>query len=669
MIAERFIYLWIEMTNLKHLSTSQFSQGLILKALCDSSEPTAIYSEENMIIRFANKGMLELWGKDASIIGMPLLDAIPELVGQAFFSLLQNVWFSGESYSVKEAPAELIKNGVRKIDYYDYTYKALLNHDGKTWCILNTAREVTSEKEYLEMISVKEKKEEALNDAMASTLKDLYSTNESLRNSMNLLSESREHVKTIIEQAPVGIAMLRGKDHVIEIANKAILKIWGRRESEVLNRPHRIARPELQGQKVFDWLDQVIITGERKTNYEFTVRLYHNGSLRDAIVNSIYQPIFSSDGEVTGVLIILDEITNEVTARRKNEKDQHMLAMAIEAGELATFYYEPATNLFSGNLLLHTWFGLKHLDHIDLSTALAVIVEEDRARVTEAIMSSLSKDSDGNYAIDYRIQLPHESTPRMVQALGKVLYDQDGQVASLNGTLRDITKQKKDEQLKDDFIGMVSHELKTPLTSLSAYLQLLQRDIAPSADLSMQTKVERSLRQVQYMNTLINGFLNISRLDSGKMVLDKSYFNLGTLFSELEVELSNVYHSHLVVFKYEESIEILADREKISQVIYNLIGNAIKYSPAGSTIHVIYNHVYPRMVEIKVSDEGMGISEQDQQQIFERYYRVKNNKMGSIAGFGIGLYLCKEILELHSGAISVESNGVKGSCFKIVLPL
>lgn len=657
------------MTNLKHLSTSQFSADLILKALYDSSEPTAIYSEENMIIRFANKGMLELWGKDASIISMPLLDAIPELVGQSFFSLLQNVWYSGESYSVKDAPAELIKNGVRKIDYYDYTYKALLNQDGKTWCILNTAREVTSEKEYQEMISVKEKREEALNDEMALTLKDLYSTNESLRKSMSLLSESREHVRTIIEQAPVGIAMLRGKDHVIEIANKAILKIWGRSESEVLNRPHRIARPELQGQKVFDWLDQVIITGERKTNNEFTVKLFNNGSLRDAIVNSIYQPIFSANGEVTGVLIILDEITDQVTARRKNEKDQHMLTMAIQAGELATFYYEPATNLFSGNLLLHTWFGLEPLDHIDLSMALAVIVEEDRARVTKAIMSSLSKDSDGHYAIEYRIQLPHESTPRMVQARGKVLYDLNGQVASLNGTLRDITEQKKDEQRKDDFIGMVSHELKTPLTSLSAYLQLMQRDIALSADLSMQTKLERSLRQVQYMNTLINGFLNISRLDSGKMILDKSYFSLSTLFSELEVEVTNVIHSHLFVFKYEESIELLADREKISQVIYNLIGNAVKYSPAGSTIQVSYNKVDSRIIEIKVSDEGMGISEQDQQNIFERYYRVKNNKMGSIAGFGIGLYLCKEILELHNGSISVESNGEKGSSFKIILPI
>ncbi|MFD2741806.1 MULTISPECIES: PAS domain-containing sensor histidine kinase [Sphingobacterium] len=657
------------MTTLKSLATSQFSEGLILKALHESSEPTAIYSEENMIIRFANKGMLELWGKDASIVGMPLLDAIPELVGQSFFSLLQNVWYSGESYSVKGAPAELIKSGVRKVDYYDYTYKALLNQDGKTWCILNTAREVTSEKEYLEMISVKEKREEALNNEMAATLKDLYSTNESLRNSMNLLWESREHVRTIIEQAPVGIAMLRGKDHVIEIANKSILKIWGRRESEVLNRPHRIARPELRGQKVFDWLDEVIITGERKTNNEFTVRLYHNGSLRDAIVNSIYQPIFSSDGEVTGVLIILDEITEQVTARRKNEKDQHMLAMAIQAGELATFYYEPATNLFSGNLLLHTWFGLKPLDHIDLSKALAVIVEEDRARVTQTIMRSLSKDSDGHYATEYQIQLPHEPSPRMVQARGKVFYDQGGQVISLNGTLRDITEQKKDEQRKDDFIGMVSHELKTPLTSLSAYLQLIQRDILLSQDFSMQTKVERSLRQVQYMNTLINGFLNISRLDSGKMVLDKSYFALSTLFSELEAELTNVIHSHFVVFKYGENIKISADREKISQVIYNLVGNAVKYSPAGSTIHVSCNNLNLGMVEIQVSDEGMGISEQDQQQIFERYYRVKSSKMGSIAGFGIGLYLCKEILELHNGSISVESNGEKGTCFSIILPL
>lgn len=657
------------MDSQQYLQPNIFSQTLIVDALCASQEPTAIYSEHNMIIRFANKGMLELWGKDASVIGMPLMDAIPELAGQPFFSLLQGVWESGESYSICDAPAELIKGGLKKLDYFDYEYKALLDGEGKTWCILNTAREVTSQREYLQKIREKEKMEEALTEEMAATLEELYAANEDLTDSIGLLSESREHIRTIIEQAPVGIAMLEGADHTIEIANAAILKIWGRTESEVIGRAHRAARPELEGQPVFDWLDQVYHTAERKTNSEFTVTLYDNGASRDAVVNSIYQPIFSAAGGVKGVLVMLEEITEQVMQRRRNEKDQQMLALAIEAGDLATFYYEPATNLFSGNPLLHSWFGLGPEDNIDLSVALEVIVEEDRLRVSRAIADALDKDSDGHYGIEYRIQSGDGTLPRTVQAKGKVFYDQSGDVLSLNGTLRDITEQRRDEQRKDDFIGMVSHELKTPLTSIKAYLQLMQRETKVLNNDSLQTKIDRSLRQVQSMGAMINGFLNISRLDSGKMVAEKVSFDLRSLFANLQEEMFDLISTHEFLFAISEQIVLFADREKIAQVIKNLVGNAVKYSPVGSRVVVAAALVSPETVEIRVSDEGMGISLDDQQHIFERYFRVKSNKMGSIAGFGIGLYLCREIVELHGGKITVESNGDKGTTFRFMLPV
>lgn len=97
-----------------------------------------------------------------------------------------------------------------------------------------------------------------------------------------------------------------------------------------------------------------------------------------ASVNSIYQPIFNDRGDISGILVILEEITQQILARRKNENDQSMLALAIDAGELATFYYQPATNLFSGNNLLKTWFGLSSDENIDLSLALDAILQEDR---------------------------------------------------------------------------------------------------------------------------------------------------------------------------------------------------------------------------------------------------------------------------------------------------
>lgn len=645
-----------------------FTNDLIIQALLCSPEATALYTEEEMIIQFANQGMLEVWGKDASVIGKPLMEALPELEGQPFLGLLKQVWLSGETYSVDNAPVHLTKDGISTTDYYDYEYKALVNGQGKTWCILNTAKKVTNRREYLSKIQLKEEREQVLIEEMAATMEELSATNEDLNRSMRLLDESREHIKTIIEQAPVGIAMLEGPEHIIEIANPAILKIWGRRLSEVQGKTHELARPELIGQPVNDWLSEVFATGIRKTNNEFVVKLLHKKGLREAIVNSIYQPIRSAEGAVTGVLIILEEITQQVLDRRSSEKDQQMLSMAIDAGELATFYYEPRTNLFSGNDLLKSWFGLPPEGHIDLSIALAAIFDEDRPRVSEAIAKTLSESSDGNYFIEYRIDHPHNAGGRVVQARGKVFYNQDGKAASLNGSLRDITEQKKDEQRKDDFMGMVSHELKTPLTSLNAYLQLMQRKAILSQDTAGQNILEKSVRQVRNMTTMINGFLNISRLDSGRMIIARSAFDLKELFKELEEEILSVVHTHRIVFTSPDALMLTADRDKIAQVLHNLIGNAIKYSEMGSTIEVSFSQ-YAGIVRMIITDEGMGIDKDDQEQIFERYYRIKSPQMGSIAGFGIGLYLCKEIVELHRGRITLESTMGKGSAFIVELPI
>ncbi|QQQ29321.1 PAS domain-containing sensor histidine kinase [Chryseobacterium indoltheticum] len=646
-----------------------FSIDLIFQALVSSPAPTSIYSGEDMIIRFANEGMLALWGKDSSVIGKPLMEAIPELEGQPFLELLREVWRSGKTYSVSEAPAKLIRNGQEVLDYFDYEYKALTDHNNKTWCILNTALNVTSRLEFLRQIEQKEAREQALNEEMAATLEELTCTNEELSNSIKQLADSREYIRMIIEQAPVGIAMLKGSEHIVEIANPAILTIWGRTESEIIGYPHEKARPELKGQPVNKWIKEVYQSGKPKINTEFTVKLRHNDGLREAIVNSIYQPIFSDDGDISGVLVILEEITQQVLERRKNENDQQMLALAIDAGELATFYYQPATNLFSGNSLLRNWFGLSSDENLDLSLALAVILPEDRDRVIEAITHSLSNNSDGHYFIEYQIKNNVDKKIRLLQANGRVFYDRKGNPLSLNGTLRDITEQKKEEQRKDDFMGMVSHELKTPLTSLKAYLQMLQRIGLKTESPMPQNMLEKSLKQVDYMNGMINGFLNVSRLDSGQMHIDKTAFDFQVLFSEIEDEVLSTISTHNFVFRHSGPIEILADREKISQVLHNLIGNAIKYSPLKMSIIIQYVTVGDNSLKVSVHDHGIGISSDDQQRIFERYYRVKDINSKSIAGFGIGLYLCKEIIELHGGTIEVNSSQNEGTIFSFVLPI
>jgi len=423
----------------------------------------------------------------------------------------------------------------------------------------------------------------------------------------------------------------------------------------------------LEGQPVNVWLDHVYETGQPKINNEFRVMLHHPDGLREAFVNSIYQPIFSTRGEISGILVILEEITDQIVRQREHDKAQQMFTMAVDAGGLGTFFYEPKSNLFSGNETLKKWFGLSPDEKIDLSIAMSTIADEDRDRVSEAIAFALSKESEGYYAVEYNLVLPDSDYVRTVQAIGRTYYDQHGEAISLNGTLRDVTEQKKDEQRKDDFISMVSHELKTPLTSLNAYLQLLQRRANIAGDVSLISILDKALKQTRSMGSMINGFLNVSRLDSGKLAIDLVEFDLSDLLKDVEEELHATIHTHQIKIEVANSIVINADRDKIAQVIYNLTGNAVKYSPMGSEIKVSYREVN-KDVYISVEDQGLGIAEGDRDQIFERYYRVKNNKTGSIAGFGIGLYLCKEIVERHGGRIFLENKPENGAKFTFVIP-
>lgn len=214
---------------------------------------------------------------------------------------------------------------------------------------------------------------------------------------------------------------------------------------------------------------------------------------------------------------------------------------------------------------------------------------------------------------------------------------------------------------------MTSHELKTPLTSLNGYLQVLQKIARKSNDTFTLPILDKSVNQIKKMISLINGFLNVSRLESGKINIEKTRFDITDLINEVTEESKAILKSHEIIFNAEDEISIIADHDKIGQVLDNLISNAIKYSPGGGII-AIHSSVIDDKVQVSVSDSGIGIKPHDQQNIFSRFYRVENHN-STIAGFGIGLYLCDEIIKCHNGKLWMESEYGKGSTFYFTLPL
>jgi PAS domain S-box-containing protein len=345
---------------------------------------------------------------------------------------------------------------------------------------------------------------------------------------------------------------------------------------------------------------------------------------------------------------------------------QELKNIAIEQAKLGIWYIDAQTREFIASSRLKAFFGYHANEAMTYAMAIAQIREDHRDKVVNEINAAI--DLDKHYDMEYPIIQFKTDQLRWVRATGKLNPATNGRDSYFSGTIMDITEQKLDDQRKNDFIGMVSHELKTPLTSLSAYVQMLLAKAKNNEDSFTAGALDKAKTQVKKMTTMINGFLNVSRLESGKIHIDKQLFDMKDLVKEAEEEARATIGSHDIVFEPVEETLVTADRDKIGHVINNFISNAVKYSPVGSTINVACITV-GKNAQISVKDQGIGIKPADIDKLFERYYRVENVSTKSISGFGIGLYLCSEIIERHSGSIWVESTVGEGSTFHFSIPL
>jgi PAS domain S-box-containing protein len=267
------------------------------------------------------------------------------------------------------------------------------------------------------------------------------------------------------------------------------------------------------------------------------------------------------------------------------------------------------------------------------------------------------------------VSFPHATLgTRVYDYILTPVIDPQGQVTAIAGTTRDISDIKENERRKNDFINMVSHELKTPLTSATIYVQVAQKRAANSCDETTTAMLDRANKQHAKMTRMINGFLNVSRLESGKLQLDYKHIELADLLAEVQEESISSYPTHPIAFEAVPDIDFEADREKLEQVFSNLISNAVKYSPVGTPIKVTCA-VNDNILQVSIYDKGPGIPAADLPLLFERYYRGKEMEAKHISGFGIGLYLCSEIVKLHGGKIWAESERGLGSVFHFTVPV
>jgi PAS domain S-box-containing protein len=270
-----------------------------------------------------------------------------------------------------------------------------------------------------------------------------------------------------------------------------------------------------------------------------------------------------------------------------------------------------------------------------------------------------------------RFFMRHHGTGKQVpvQFSASPIRDEQGMIIGAVGIAADITELYSLERQKDEFLGIASHELKTPLTSLKGLTQLTRRRLERSGAPEAQylARMEYAIRR---METLVNDLLDISRIESGKLALRLEPCEFIALCRQVVDEQIAATDRHIIFEAPAEPIEVEVDVDRISQVLTNLLSNALKYSPLGSPVTLTITH-QDGTVGFTVRDQGTGIPEVELPHIFERFYRVPGVEVqsGSGVGLGLGLYITKEIVERHGGHISVESRCGMGSAFHVSLPL
>jgi two-component system phosphate regulon sensor histidine kinase PhoR len=276
-------------------------------------------------------------------------------------------------------------------------------------------------------------------------------------------------------------------------------------------------------------------------------------------------------------------------------------------------------------------------------------------------------EREKTFTMEVKLAMP--TTRFYTLSLGPV-RSREGMVKGIVAVLSDITQLKEMDQMKTDLMSMVTHEIRTPLATVRGFAQILLKGGIPVE--KSKEFLEIINRQSNRLVNLVNDFLDISRIESGRQVITKGPLEMAKLVENTLTDLKPLADEKSISLNYQSPAvpipEIFGDRNLLEQALINLVSNAIKYSPKGAQVEVALLQENSD-VRIDVKDNGLGIPKEAVPRLFEKFYRVRHEDRKDIIGTGLGLSLVKQIIEVHGGAISVESEHGEGSTFTFTVPV
>jgi two-component system CheB/CheR fusion protein len=492
--------------------------------------------------------------------------------------------------------------------------------------------------------------------------------------------QQQEEMMRVFMSAPASILIRKGPDLKLTFANNQALAQMSLQDPSIIGKTMEESLAQMNTSFSPDIFKQVYQTGKPFSGKSFHIKHDRQGTGEqiDTWYDFVLEPIFNLEGEVDGVVTFSFEVTDLVRANQEQKcaqealkaSEEHFKALA-NTNSLLIWQTNQHCQMTYVN---DTWLAYAGInaEQVGEHTWIENVHPEDRSRAEQQFNEAFEKQEivHSKYRFkdcrtgEYRWMLDNAHpvfNPNFKGYIGSMTDIHEQELAQIS---TNMLMQKKDE-----FLGIASHELKTPITSMKASFQVLKNGFK---DESKEVKtlvpiIELANRQVNKLAHIVDDLLDVTKIQSGKMRLNKTTYYFGESLHDCLQEIRHQSPKHMLFTENEVPVLIYADRTRIEQVIINLLSNAVKYSPKKEPVRISVKKENNEVL-FSVTDSGIGIPADKQSFIFDRFFRVhESSKLFS--GLGLGLFISAEIVKQHQGSIGMKSTEGKGSVFWFKLPL
>jgi len=490
------------------------------------------------------------------------------------------------------------------------------------------------------------------------------------------VKDSSSLLKSVVDNAPFPIGVYEGQLLTIILANQCMLDTWGK-GNDVIGKSYREILPELTNQHIFEQLTGVLETGMPFHAKNQRVDLVINGVLKIHYSNYSFTPIHDPDGNVYAVMNTAAEVTDLNIARKQVIEGEQKLRVAVQSADLGAFECDINSGTYTASERFNEICSIDAVPSDHLLDNL--IHKDDKMSWDEAYRAALESGQ-----LDFETKIVKGDIIRYIHIKGAVLPDDDGMPTSIVGVVQDVTEQKlfaeklrrlvkkRTRELKRSnedllqFAHVVSHDLKEPVRKIKMFNNLLKGELAPVLDERSQRYIDKVQHASDRLYLMIDGILSYSSLnDLGNPV---EQVDISTVLDNILFDLELVVQQKQATITIDGTIPVIEGSPiLLHQLFYNIINNALKFTKEDvMPIITIAAASTGTTITITITDNGIGIDAKFKEQIFNAFERLNSKSL--YEGTGLGLSLCKKIVERHHGTITADGTEGEGARFTIVLP-